>query len=101
MSVLMARDEESHKDQTTKSPLLVQHCSRDKSALRPRDTVRLVNEKTIIDQDEVMFNVLITTHTHTRARARTRTHTHTRTRTRTHAHKQVLVHTLVHACVYV
>ncbi|KDR23142.1 hypothetical protein L798_15224 [Zootermopsis nevadensis] len=52
MSVLLAREEESHKDQTTKSPLLVQHCSRDKSALRPRDTVRLVNEKTVIDQDE-------------------------------------------------
>ncbi|PNF24909.1 RING finger protein 157 [Cryptotermes secundus] len=56
MSVLLAREEESHKDQTTKSPLLVQHCSRpnsrDKSALRPRDTVRLVNEKTVLDQDE-------------------------------------------------
>jgi hypothetical protein len=61
MSVLLAREEESNKDQTTKSPLLVQHCSRDKSALRPRDTVRLVNEKTVIDQDEVMFNPLITT----------------------------------------
>jgi hypothetical protein len=58
MSILLAREEESHKDQTTKSPLLVQHCSRpnsrDKSALRPRDTVRLVNEKTVLDQDEVV-----------------------------------------------
>ncbi|KAJ9574376.1 hypothetical protein L9F63_025977, partial [Diploptera punctata] len=55
MSVLLAREEENHKDQTTKSPLLVRHVSRpnsrDKSALRPRDTVRLVNEKTV-DQDE-------------------------------------------------
>jgi hypothetical protein len=69
MSVLLAREEESHKDQTTKSPLLVQHCirpnSRDKSVLRPRDTVRLVNEKTVLDQDEVMFNPLIASQSHT------------------------------------
>ncbi|KAJ9595510.1 hypothetical protein L9F63_013275, partial [Diploptera punctata] len=59
MSVLLAREEENHKDQTTKSPLLVRHVSRpnsrDKSALRPRDTVRLVNEKTVVDQDEKIF----------------------------------------------
>jgi len=52
MSVLLAREEDSHKEQTTKSPLLVRHCSRDKSALRLRDTVRLVNEKPVADQEE-------------------------------------------------
>jgi hypothetical protein len=56
MSVLLAREEDSHKEQTTKSPLLVRHCSRDKSVLRPRDTVRLVNEKPVLDQEEVMLH---------------------------------------------
>jgi hypothetical protein len=69
MSVLLAREEESHKDETTKSPLLVQHCSRpnnrDKSALKPRDTVRLVSEKTVLDQDEVIFDLLTVAHSHT------------------------------------
>ncbi|KAK7868651.1 hypothetical protein R5R35_006949 [Gryllus longicercus] len=55
MSVLLAREEENHKEQT-KSPLLVRHVSRpgsrDKSAvLRPRDTLRLVNE-TSTHEDE-------------------------------------------------
>ncbi|XP_068082201.1 probable E3 ubiquitin-protein ligase MGRN1 [Anabrus simplex] len=57
MSVLLAREEESQKE-LTKSPLLVRQCSRpqsrDKSALRPRDTVRLVNEKVSHDQDETV-----------------------------------------------
>jgi hypothetical protein len=56
MSVLLAREEDSHKEQMTKSPLLVRHCSRDKSALRLRDTVRLVNEKPVADQEEVMLH---------------------------------------------
>ncbi|XP_049858014.1 probable E3 ubiquitin-protein ligase MGRN1 isoform X1 [Schistocerca gregaria] len=54
MSVLLAREDENHKEQS-KSPLLVRHSvrphSREKNSTRPRDTVRLVNEKTV-DQTE-------------------------------------------------
>ncbi|XP_063225764.1 E3 ubiquitin-protein ligase MGRN1 isoform X2 [Bacillus rossius redtenbacheri] len=57
MSVLLSRDEEGapHKQQTTKSPLLVRH-GRDKGALvgRQRDTIRLVNEKSPREPDETV-----------------------------------------------